>query len=137
MIEEAHMGRLFEELLVEQCAPTLTGLKPASLFRYQADDRIESVQAAMRQRVEGISCCGSSLAVCVWKRSFPMKSASFWATRWRMWRASSATGEEIFRSAATGRSMETRRRLRSSLRDTAAVRFTVWNSSEAAYPLST
>ena len=47
MIEEAHMGRLFEELLVEQCAPTLTGLKPASLFRYQADDRIESVQAAV------------------------------------------------------------------------------------------
>ena len=41
------MGRLFEELLVEQCAPTLTGLKPASLFRYQADDRIESVQAAV------------------------------------------------------------------------------------------
>ena len=27
--------------------PTLTGLKPASLFRYQADDRIESVQAAV------------------------------------------------------------------------------------------
>ena len=47
MIEEAHRGRWFEELLVEQCAPTLTGLKPASLFRYQADDRIESVQAAV------------------------------------------------------------------------------------------
>ena len=30
------MERTFEELLVEQCAPTLAGLKPASLFRYQA-----------------------------------------------------------------------------------------------------
>ena len=183
------MGRLFEELLVEQCAPTLTGLKPASLFRYQADDRIESVQAAVHWArelepygitVRVLKVCpktGASLIylyrktellrllaepavlnflkgsgyetegggdqllrqlsrrLCL-EEEFPMKSASFWATRWRMWRASSATGEEIFRSAATGRSMETRRRLRSSLRDTAAVRFTVWNSSEAAYPLS-
>lgn len=29
------MAQTFEELLVEQCAPTLTGMKPASLFRYQ------------------------------------------------------------------------------------------------------
>lgn len=29
------MERTFEALLVEQCAPTLVGVKPASLFRYQ------------------------------------------------------------------------------------------------------
>lgn len=29
------MKRTFESVLVEQCAPTLAGLKPASLFRYQ------------------------------------------------------------------------------------------------------
>lgn len=29
------MERTFEALLVDQCAPTLTGVKPASLFRYQ------------------------------------------------------------------------------------------------------
>lgn len=29
------VARTFEELLVEQCAPTLAGVKPASLFRYQ------------------------------------------------------------------------------------------------------
>ena len=29
------MGHCFEETLVEQCAPTLAGLKPASLFRWQ------------------------------------------------------------------------------------------------------
>ena len=29
------MERTFEALLVNQCAPTLTGMKPASLFRYQ------------------------------------------------------------------------------------------------------
>lgn len=30
------MERTFEAVLVEQCAPTLMGIKPASLFRYQA-----------------------------------------------------------------------------------------------------
>ena len=29
------MERTFETVLVEQCAPTLVGVKPASLFRYQ------------------------------------------------------------------------------------------------------
>ncbi len=28
------MDRSFELLMVEQCAPTLVGIKPASLFRY-------------------------------------------------------------------------------------------------------
>ena len=30
------MERTFEAVLVEQCAPTLAGIKPASLFRFQA-----------------------------------------------------------------------------------------------------
>ena len=40
------MERTFEELLVEQCAPTLAGLKPASLFRYQASGRRRAVRTA-------------------------------------------------------------------------------------------
>ena len=40
------MERTFEELLVEQCAPTLAGIKPASLFRYQAADRRQAVRTA-------------------------------------------------------------------------------------------
>ena len=42
------MERTFEELLVEQCAPTLAGIKPASLFRYQAADRRQAVRTAAR-----------------------------------------------------------------------------------------
>ena len=42
------MERTFEELLVEQCAPTLAGLKPASLFRYQAADRRTSIRTTAR-----------------------------------------------------------------------------------------
>lgn len=33
------MERTFEAILVEQCAPTLAGKKPASLFRYQGRDQ--------------------------------------------------------------------------------------------------
>ncbi len=33
------MERDFETVMIEQCAPTLAGLKPASLFRYEAHDR--------------------------------------------------------------------------------------------------
>ena len=33
------MVRSFESVLVEQCATTLAGLKPASLFRYQGADK--------------------------------------------------------------------------------------------------
>ena len=40
------MERTFEELLVEQCAPTLAGIKPASLFRYQGADRRQAVRTA-------------------------------------------------------------------------------------------
>ena len=41
------MERSFEEVLVEQCAPTLAGLKPASLFRYQAADGQRTLAAAV------------------------------------------------------------------------------------------
>jgi hypothetical protein len=39
------LRKSFETLLVEQCAPTLAGLKPGSLFRYEGDSR----QAARQQ----------------------------------------------------------------------------------------
>ena len=42
------MVRTFEELLVEQCAPTLVGVKPASLFRYQAACRPDALRTAAR-----------------------------------------------------------------------------------------
>ena len=40
------MERSFEAVLVEQCAPTLAGLKPASLFRYQATDSRQTRETA-------------------------------------------------------------------------------------------
>ena len=42
------MERSFETVLVEQCAPTLAGIKPASLFRWQGADRRQSREAAAR-----------------------------------------------------------------------------------------
>ena len=49
------MARLFEEILVEQCAPTLAGLKPASMFRYHPEfmhaeetDRVRMKLAELR-----------------------------------------------------------------------------------------
>ena len=42
------MERSFEAVLVEQCATTLAGVKPASLFRYQGADRWQSREAAAR-----------------------------------------------------------------------------------------
>ena len=40
------MERSFEAVLVEQCAPTLAGLKPASLFRYQASGGQRALETA-------------------------------------------------------------------------------------------
>lgn len=40
------MERTFETVLVEQCAPTLAGVKPASLFRYQGTDRQSTLASA-------------------------------------------------------------------------------------------
>ena len=40
------MRRKFEKFLVEQCAPTLAGIKPANLFRYQPEEQ-EDVHAAI------------------------------------------------------------------------------------------
>ena len=42
------MERSFEEVLVEQCATTLAGMKPASLFRYQGAGKRQSREAAAR-----------------------------------------------------------------------------------------
>ena len=42
------MERNFETVMIEQCAPTLAGLKPANLFRLECRDR-----AALYARVEG------------------------------------------------------------------------------------
>ena len=42
------MERSFEAVLVEQCATTLAGVKPASLFRYQGADKQQSREAAAR-----------------------------------------------------------------------------------------
>lgn len=42
------MERTFEALLVNQCAPTLAGMKPASLFRYQGRVPGEARQLAER-----------------------------------------------------------------------------------------
>ena len=33
------MERNFETVMIEQCAPTLAGLKPANLFRLECRDR--------------------------------------------------------------------------------------------------
>ena len=37
------MERTFESVMIEQCAPTLAGVKPASLFPWQSGDTQESV----------------------------------------------------------------------------------------------
>ena len=42
------MERSFEAVLVEQCATTLAGVKPASLFRYQGADERQPREAAAR-----------------------------------------------------------------------------------------
>ncbi len=42
------MERTFEALLVSQCAPTLAGVKPASLFRYQGSAPGEARRLAER-----------------------------------------------------------------------------------------
>lgn len=39
------MERLFEEVFVEVCAPTLRGIKPSNLFRYQPQNRDKLLEA--------------------------------------------------------------------------------------------
>ena len=46
------MKRQFEQVLVAQCAPTLWGLKPASLFRYQSGENENLQQAISRSAAE-------------------------------------------------------------------------------------
>lgn len=41
------MEQTFESMMIEHCAPTLRGLKPANLFRYRPENRMEAyVRAA-------------------------------------------------------------------------------------------
>ena len=56
------MERTFESVLVEQCAPTLVGLKPASLFRYQPGPSDEGRVPLARWNVPG------------YRRYFPRRS---------------------------------------------------------------
>lgn len=44
-----------EQALIEHCSPTLVGLKPASLFRFQPADTREFVRAflSLRSQLEG------------------------------------------------------------------------------------
>lgn len=60
------MERTFETVMVEQCAPTLVGVKPASLFRYQPGpfdegrvplDRWQDVLAARGIQVQVLKTC--------------------------------------------------------------------------------
>ena len=100
------MERTFEATLVEQCAPTLEGIKPASLFRWQGGCAQALVSRwagelapfGIAVRILKVcprtgacliylyrSCWNSSRTVSVWSRNFPMRSAYFWGILWRMW----------------------------------------------------
>ena len=182
------MERSFEAVLVEQCATTLAGVKPASLFRYQGADKRQPREAAARWAKElapyGITIrvlkyCPQTGALSdlpvpgrmasvdplgaihprlsggagVWGGSElsgaaetafqaavpgagipPMRSASFWATPWRMWWASSGTGAGTTPAADTGRPTATRRRHKSVSINTAAALPPAVSSSGRARP---
>ena len=50
------MERLFEEVFVEVCAPTLRGIKPSNLFRYQPQNRDKLLEALAFWNREGFRC---------------------------------------------------------------------------------
>lgn len=56
------MKRTFEAVLVEQCAPTLMGVKPASLFRYQPVEG-EALETAILGCTEELACRGITIKV--------------------------------------------------------------------------
>lgn len=56
------MKRSFETVLVEQCAPTLMGIKPASLFRYQPAEG-ESLQSCLRRCTELLESLGITVFI--------------------------------------------------------------------------
>lgn len=56
------MERTFEAVLVEQCAPTLAGIKPASLFRYQETDP-QTVQNAVTRWARELASFGIGIRV--------------------------------------------------------------------------
>ena len=50
------MERLFEEVFVEVCAPTLRGIKPSNLFRYQPQNRDKLLEALDFWNRRGFRC---------------------------------------------------------------------------------
>ena len=58
------MERSFESLMVEQCAPTLAGIKPASLFRCSRRSA-ENIRQTAENWDQALGCFG--LRVCILK----------------------------------------------------------------------
>lgn len=56
------MRRTFEAVLVEQCAPTLMGVKPANLFRYQPAEG-EALEATILGCAEELACRGITVRI--------------------------------------------------------------------------
>ena len=56
------MERTLESVVVEQCAPTLAGVKPASLFRYQPEEE-RSWQAEISQLAQALIHTGISFRI--------------------------------------------------------------------------
>ena len=61
------MDRTFEEMLVRQCAPTLAGLKPGSLFCITAED-LENVRKKVRFWDQRLEALGLSVRVLLERR---------------------------------------------------------------------
>ena len=61
------MDRTFEEMLVRQCAPTLAGLKPGSLFCITAED-LENVRKKVRFWDQRLEVLGLSVRILLERR---------------------------------------------------------------------
>ncbi len=73
------MKQSFEAVFVEQCAPTLAGVKPSNLFRFQSSDS-DTVKNAVSERDQGMRTYG--LSVCLLKQC--CKTGSFLIYTYRM-----------------------------------------------------
>lgn len=100
--------RQFEKKLAHFTAPTLLGIKCASLVSLSREEfDIPSYAAAFNARAEKgglqmqIMCrCKSALQK---SRSFPTRSGYSWGIRWRMWMVLSHTRARTANCAAVGR----------------------------------
>ena len=61
------MDRTFEAMLVRQCAPTLAGLKPGSLFCITAED-LENVRKKVRFWDQRLEVLGLSVRILLERR---------------------------------------------------------------------